>query len=181
MLINSIFIWIYLMGYRFIAGDELGYKDLGIYLGCAAIAAGIISGYEQVITGIYLPIFYKNVDKNIDAWLIYSKRIISSSIPVCLFLILNGEFLSRYILAPDYHKYFEFIQLCAAAEILRVILSTFAYKFQGENKTSQMILPNIFLALTCNFIIFFKIADYGASIIPLSMIITSSVVLIMYW
>jgi O-antigen/teichoic acid export membrane protein len=82
MLINSVFTWIYLMGYRYIAGDELGYMDLGIYLGCAAIAAGIISGYEQVVTSIYLPIFYKNIDKNSDAWLLYSKKIISRCIPV---------------------------------------------------------------------------------------------------
>jgi O-antigen/teichoic acid export membrane protein len=181
MLINSVFTWIYLMGYRYIAGDELGYMDLGIYLGCAAIAAGIISGYEQVVTSIYLPIFYKNIDKNSDAWLLYSKKIISSCIPVCLFVILNSELISKYILPAEYHKYFLFIQLCAVAETLRVILSTFGYKFQGENKTYQMIIPNIALALVCNLIIFYKIGDYGTGVIPFSMILSSVFILIIYW
>ena len=181
MLINSVFTWIYLMGYRYIAGDELGYMDLGIYLGCAAIAAGIISGYEQVVTSIYLPKFYENIDKNSDAWLIYSKKIISSCIPVCLFVILNSELISKYILPADYHKYFLFIQLCAVAETLRVILSTFGYKFQGENKTYKMIIPNIALALICNLIIFYKIGDYGAGVIPFSMILSSLFILLIYW
>ncbi len=181
MLINSIFTWLYLMGYRYIAGDELGFGDLGIYLGCAAITAGIISGYEQVVTGIYLPIFYKSIDKNNDAWLMYAKKIISSCIPVCLFVMLSSELISRYLLPADYHKYFEFIQLCAVAETLRVVLSTFSYKFQGENKTYLMIIPNIALALVCNLIIFYKIGEYGAGVIPFSMILSSTFILIFYW
>ena len=180
MLINSIFTWIYLMGYRYITGDELGYRDLGLYMGCAAIAAGIISGYEQVVTGIYLPIFYKNVDKNSDAWIIYSKKIVSSCIPVCLFIILNSELVSRYILPNEYHKYFQFIQYCAVAETLRVILSTFSYKFQGDNKTHLMIFPNIILATLCNVIIFYNIREYGAIIIPIGMILSSALILFAY-
>jgi O-antigen/teichoic acid export membrane protein len=181
MLINSIFTWIYLMGYRYITGDELGYEELGLYLGCATIAAGIISGYEQVVTGIYLPKFYRNIDKNSDAWLIYSKKIISSCIPVCLFIILNSEFISRYLLPTEFHKYFQFIQLCAIAETLRVVLSTFSYKFQGENKTYLMIIPNILLALFCNLIIFYNIREYGVVIIPFSMILASISILTIYF
>ena len=81
----------------------------------------------------------------------------------------------------DYHKYFLFIQLCAVAETLRVILSTFGYKFQGENKTYKMIIPNIALALICNLIIFYKIGDYGAGVIPFSMILSSLFILLIYW
>lgn len=181
MLINSIFIWIYLMGYRYIAGDELGYEDLGIYLGCAAIAAGIISGYEQVVTGIYLPIFYKNIDKDRNAWITFSKKIISSCIPVCIFVVLNSETMSRYLLPADYHKYFEFIQLCAVAETMRVVLSAFSYKFQGENRAYLMIIPNITLALLCNLIIFYKVGEYGPEVIPLSMILSSAFIFIFYF
>ena len=180
MLINSIFTWIYLMGYRYIAGDELGYQDLGIYMGCAAIAVGIVSGFEQVVTGMYLPTFYKNVEKSSDAWLIYSKKIISSSIPVCLFIVINSELISQYVLPAEYQKHFVFIQYCAVAETLRVILSTFGYKLQGDNKTYLMIIPSILLALISNLIIFNNITEYGAKIIPLGMISSGILVLMLY-
>jgi O-antigen/teichoic acid export membrane protein len=180
MLINSIFTWIYLMGYRYIAGDELGYTELGIYMGCAAIAVGIISGFEQVVTGMYLPTFYKNVDNSSDAWLIYSKKIISSSIPVCLFIVINSELISRYVLPEEYQKHFVFIQYCAVAETFRVILSTFGYKLQGENKTYLMIIPSVLLALITNLIIFLNITEYGAIIIPIGMISSGILVLMLY-
>ena len=178
--ISSIFTWLYLMGYRFIAEDQLGYGGLGVYLACAAIPSGIISAYEQVTTGVFLPKLYRNIELSKDAWLMYAKKIAATSVPVCFFIIFNSEILAKYLLSEEYRGAYKFIQYCAVAEVIRVLISTFGYKFHGDASTHLMIAPSIFLAIAANALTFSYIDNYGAFIIPLAMIISGSFVLIIY-
>ena len=178
--ISSIFTWLYLMGYRFIAEDKLGYGGLGVYLACAAIPSGIISAYEQVTTGVFLPKLYRNIEQRKDAWQMYAKKIAATSVPVCFFIIFNSEILAKYLLSEEYRGAYKFIQYCAVAEVIRVLISTFGYKFHGDASTHLMIAPSIFLAIAANVITYKYIDNYGAFIIPLAMIISGSFVLIIY-
>jgi O-antigen/teichoic acid export membrane protein len=178
--ISSVFTWLYLMGYRFIAEDKLGYGALGIYLACAAIPSGIVSAYEQVVSGIYLPKLFRNIDQAKDAWQIYAKKIATTSVPVCLFIIFNSEILARYILPEEYSGAYKFIQYCAIAETMRVMISTFGYKFHGDTRTYLLIVPSILLALIANIIIFLFIDTYGATAIPIAMFFSGTLVVLIY-
>jgi O-antigen/teichoic acid export membrane protein len=178
--ISSVFTWLYLMGYRFIAEDKLGYGALGIYLACAAIPSGIVSAYEQVVSGIYLPKLFRNIDLANDAWQIYAKKIATTSVPVCLFIIFNSEILARYILPEEYSDAYKFIQYCAIAETMRVMISTFGYKFHGDTRTYLLIVPSILLALISNIIIFLFIDTYGATAIPIAMFCSGTLVVLIY-
>jgi O-antigen/teichoic acid export membrane protein len=180
VLVGSIFTWGYLMGYRYIAESQIGYESLGIYMACVMIATGIISAYEQVLSGVYIAKFYREVDANPNAWISYAKKMITTSVPVCGFVIASCEIISKYILSAQYDGYFVFIQICAVSEMLRVIISTLGYKFHGEKRTQITVIPSIILCLLSNFLIYLYIEIYGAIFIPIAMTIASVVVVAIY-
>ena len=180
ILVSSIFTWGYLMGYRYIAESQIGYKSLGIYMACVMIATGIISAYEQVVSGVYIAKFYREVDTNPNAWISYAKKMITTSVPVCAFIIASSEVISRIVLSAQYEGYFTFIQICAISEMFRVIVSTLGYKFHGDKRTQTTVIPSIILCTLSNALIYLYVEKYGAIFIPISMTLASVVVVAMY-
>jgi len=177
--ISSGFTWLYLMGYRFIAEEQIGYESLGIYLAAAAIATGIISAYEQVITGILLPKLYNSLE-NENSWPEYAKTIFTTSTPVCIFIIFNSEIIAGFVFPEEYKDASIIMQYCAIAEIMRVAVSTIAYYFHGNEKTHHTIMPSILLAIISNIIIYQNISEKGSLIIPTAMIFSSLAVITFY-
>lgn len=180
ILVSSIFTWGYLMGYRYIAESQIGYESLGVYMACVMIATGIISSYEQVVSGVYIAKFYREVDINPDAWFIYAKKMITTSVPVCAFVIFSCEIIAKNILAAQYNSFFIFIQVCAVSEMFRVIISTFGYKYHGNRKTQANIIPSLILCSLSNLLIYLYVKEYGAIFIPISMTISSIIVVSAY-
>ena len=180
ILVGSIFTWGYLMGYRYIAESQIGYKSLGIYMACAMIATGVISAYEQVISGVYIAKFYREVDTNPNAWISYAKKMITTSVPVCAFIIASSEMISKIVLSAQYEGYFTFIQICAISEMFRVIVSTLGYKFHGDKRTQITVIPSIILCTLSNALIYLYVERYGAIFIPIAMTIASVIVVATY-
>jgi O-antigen/teichoic acid export membrane protein len=180
ILVGSIFTWGYLMGYRYIAESQIGYNSLGIYLACVMIATGIISAYEQVVSGIYIAKFYRDVDTNPNAWISYAKKMITTSVPVCAFVIASCEIISKNVLSAQYSDYFIFIQICAISEMFRVIISTLGYKYHGDKRTQITVIPSFLLCTLSNVLIYLYVEKYGAIFIPIAMTASSVVVVAIY-
>jgi O-antigen/teichoic acid export membrane protein len=180
ILVSSIFTWGYLMGYRYIAESEIGYKSLGIYMACIMIATGIMSAYEQVVSGVYIAKFYREIDTKPNAWISYAKKMITTSVPVCAFVIATCEIISKNVLSAQYDGYFIVIQICAISEMFRVIISTLGYKYHGEKKTQITIAPSIILCTLSNVLIYLYVEIYGMIFIPIAMTIASIVVVALY-
>ena len=160
ILVGSIFTWGYLMGYRYIAESQIGYKSLGIYLACVMIATGIITAYEQVVSGVYLAKFYRDVDANSNAWNIYARKMITTSVPVCAFVITSCEIISKNVLSDQYSDHFIFIQICAISEMFRVIISTLGYKYHGDKRTQITVIPSFILCTLSNVLIYLYVEKY---------------------
>ena len=180
VLLSSIFTWGYLMGYRYIAEGQIGYESLGVYMACVMIATGIISAYEQVVSGVYMARFYREADTNPNAWINYAKKMITTSVPVCAFVISSCEIISKNVLSAQYDGYFVFIQICAIAEMFRVIISTLGNKYHGNKRTQVTVLPSIILCTLSNVLIYLYVEKYGAVFIPISMTLASVVVVAAY-
>lgn len=180
ILVGSVFTWGYLMGYRYIAESQIGYRSLGIYMACVMIATGIISAYEQVVSGVYIAKFYREADTNPDAWISYAQKMIATSVPVCAFVIASCEIISKNVLSAEYSGYFIFIQICAISEMFRVIISTLGYKFHGDKRTQITVIPSVILCTLSNVLIYLYVEKYGAICIPIAMTVASIVVVTIY-
>lgn len=164
--------WVQAQSYRFILENELGLGALGLFVAGYSISAGIIAGFESVLTTYFQPRLYREANSNhqIDqakAWQRYANAVIPSLILTVALLVALAPELTRLLLGSNFQASSDFVIWGACAEAARVLASVYALIAHVHMRTRWLVLPNLvggLLSLTLCGILIPSLGTYGAGI-----------------
>lgn len=138
--------WVQLQGYRYIMESHLGMAQLGLFVAGYSISAGMIAGFESILTAYFQPRLYRDANKGhpaeqAQAWRRYASAIIPSLIlTVALIVLLAPEF-TRILLGERFQGAASFVVWGALAEAARVMAGVYSLIAHVYMRTRWLILP----------------------------------------
>ena len=161
------FNWLQTQGYRFFAADSLGLGALGLFVAGYGISAGLLAGFEAVLTTYLQPRFYKSVSNNNTttqslAWNKYARAILPSLVLVTFILIGLAEELTRFMVGPAYQSSSQFVVWGVLAEGARIVAGVYGMSAHAKMKTRLLLLPNFLGAIICSALILVLAPKLGA-------------------
>ncbi len=145
--------WLQGQGYRYLMEGQLGLTQLGLFVAGYGISAGMIAGFESVLTTYFQPRLYRDVsieqhpDKKAQAWQRYASAVIPSLILTILFIIILAPELTSIFLGEKFRSAADFIIWGAIAEAARVLIGVYSLIAHVFMRTRWLIIPNIIGAL----------------------------------
>lgn len=139
--------WLQSQSYRFFMGDALGLAQLGLFVAGYGISAGLIAGFEAVLTTYFQPLFYRRVGSGDgavqgEAWSAYAAAILPSAVLFGLFLAAAAPDLVRLLLAPQYASAAQYVLWGALAETARLATGVYGLVAHAKMNTRLLLLPN---------------------------------------
>lgn len=138
--------WVQLQGYRYIMESHLGMAQLGLFVAGYSISAGMIAGFESILTTYFQPRLYRDANKGhpaeqAQAWRRYASAVIPSQIlTVALIVLLAPEF-TRLLLGERFQGAASFVVWGAMAEAARVLTGVYSLIAHVFMRTRWLILP----------------------------------------
>lgn len=145
--------WVQGQGYRYILESHLGLAQLGLFFTGYGISAGMISGFESVLTTYFQPRLYRDVSSDnpemlAQAWQRYAAAVIPSLlITIALIIILAPE-LTRLFLGVKFQAAADFVMWGALAEAARVLTGIYSLIAHVYMRTRWLIVPGLIGATT---------------------------------
>jgi O-antigen/teichoic acid export membrane protein len=139
--------WVQLQAYRYIMEINLGVAQLGLFVAGYSISAGLIAGFESILTTYFQPRLYKDVntgDINAQrqAWKNYATVVIPSLLlTVALIMLLSRE-LTALLLGTQFKDAAVFVLWGAIAEAARVLSGVYSLIAHVRMQTRWLILPS---------------------------------------
>lgn len=159
--------WIQSQGYRYFIEADLGLDQLGLFVAGYGLSAGMIAGFESVLTTYFQPRLYRdansdNTAERSRAWKQYAVAIVPSLfITVALITLLAPE-LVRIILGENFQSAAEYVVWGAFAEAARVMVGIYSLNAHVHMKTRSLVIPNLIGALLSLSMCFLLIPMFGA-------------------
>lgn len=140
--------WVQMQGYRYIMVEELGLAEVGLFVAGYVLSAGIMAGFESILTTYFQPRLYrdsntKDIDKRIQAWRYYAAAVIPSLILTMAIIVATAPELTILFLGASFHSTSQFVVWGALAEAGRVLASVYALIAHVQMRTLSLIIPNI--------------------------------------
>lgn len=138
--------WVQLQGYRYIMESHLGMAQLGLFVAGYSISAGMIAGFESILTAYFQPRLYRDANKShpaeqAQAWRRYASAVIPSLIlTVALIVLLAPEF-TRILLGERFQGAASFVVWGALAEAARVLVGVYSLIAHVYMRTRWLIVP----------------------------------------
>jgi O-antigen/teichoic acid export membrane protein len=138
--------WVQLQGYRYIMESHLGMAQLGLFVAGYSISAGMIAGFESILTAYFQPRLYRDANKDhpaeqAQAWRRYASAVIPSLIlTVALIVLLAPEF-TRILLGERFQGAASFVVWGALAEAARVLAGVYSLIAHVYMRTRWLIVP----------------------------------------
>jgi O-antigen/teichoic acid export membrane protein len=159
--------WLQAQGYRYLMVDELGLADVGLFVVGYSLSAGIISGFESILTTYFQPKLYRDantssIEQMIQAWRTYAHAVIPSLILTIALIVALAPELVRLFLGERFHTAAQFVVWGAVAEAARVFGSVYALIAHVHMRTHNLIIPNIVGAVVSLALCFFLMPFVGA-------------------
>ena len=145
--------WLQGQGYRYLMEEQLGLTQLGLFVAGYGISAGMIAGFESVLTTYFQPRLYrdvsieKNHDKNVQAWQWYAAAVMPSLILTIVFIIILAPELTAVFLGEDFRSAADFLIWGAIAEAARILIGVYALIAHIFMRTRWLVIPNLIGAL----------------------------------
>lgn len=144
--------WIQAQSYRFLIGNTQGLTELGLFVAGYGLSAGLMAGFESVLTTYFQPQFYRKVssenrDVQVQAWASYAGAIVPAIVLLVCFIMVMAPDLTRILLGPRYHTSGRFVGWGAMAEAFRVIAGVYTLAAHASMKTRLLLIPNLLGAL----------------------------------
>lgn len=141
--------WIQAQGYRFILENQMGLGQLGLFVAGYSISAGIMAGFESVLTTYFQPRLYRDVSSNhqtqqTQAWQRYATAVIPSLLLTVALLIALAPELTRVLLGTNFQSSSDFVMWGACAEATRVLINVYALIAHVHMRTKWLVIPNLF-------------------------------------
>src|ERR1039457_6745197 len=101
--------WVQGQGYRYVMESNLGLTQLGLFVAGYGISAGIIAGFESLITGYFQPKLYHDASKGSSsvqkmAWQKYASAVIPSMLMTAGFVAITAPELARMLLGTQFQS-----------------------------------------------------------------------------
>lgn len=138
--------WVQGQGYRYILESELGLAQLGLFVAGYSISAGLIAGFESVLTTYFQPRLYQDAnkgrpDEQAKAWRNYASAVIPSLILTVMLIMLLAPELTRLFLGERFQAAADFVLWGALAEAARVLTGVYSLIAHVFMRTRWLVLP----------------------------------------
>lgn len=175
--------WAQAQGYRFFVMDSIGLAGLGLFVVGYGISAGLMAGFESVLTTFFQPKFYKGVNSASAAnaslaWRNYAGAMLPSLILVMLLLAGLAPELTKLLVGPDYQSASQYVVWGVLAEGARVAAGVYSMSAHGKMDTRALMLPNLIGALVCIGLIAAFVPLHGAHGVGLARAASGMVVVV---
>lgn len=155
IIVGHFLIWFLTDGFRFIAEYKFSSDNLGILILGLVVASQIFAVIENVLSQLLYPIYLKNIsnktfEKRSEAFNVYLNRLIPIILFIAIFISLSSyEVLTVLVDSSKINNELIIIfQIGLWIEFLRISINTFKYITISEYKTSKIIIPFSFGAIT---------------------------------
>lgn len=140
--------WVQTQSYRYLMVDDLGLAQIGLFVAGYALSAGIIAGFESVLTTYFQPRLYRdanaiNPQSRTDAWRRYADAVVPSLVLTVGLLIAMAPDLTRLLLGERFQDAASFVIWGAFAEAGRVLASVYSLIAHVHMRTRWLIWPNV--------------------------------------
>ena len=144
--------WVQGQGYRYLMEGQLGLASLGLFVAGYGISAGIIAGFESVLTTYFQPRLYRDVstdhpDRQAQAWQRYAAAVIPSLLLTVALVVILAPELTRLFLGNNFQAAVDFVVWGALAEAARVLIGTYSLIAHVHMQTRWLILPSLIGAI----------------------------------
>jgi O-antigen/teichoic acid export membrane protein len=160
--------WVQGQGYRYLMEGQLGLAQLGLFVAGYGISAGMIAGFESVLTTYFQPRLYRDVsisqhpDKHAQAWQRYAAAVIPSLVLTVAFIVMLAPELTKLFLGEDFQTAANFVIWGALAEAARVLMGVYSLIAHVYMRTRWLIIPNLVGALLSILLCALLIPGFGA-------------------
>lgn len=160
--------WVQAQGYRYIMESQLGLMQLGLFVAGYGISAGLISGFESILTTYYQPRLYRDVSsgsavEQVKAWQLYASSVIPSLMLTVAFIMMLAPELTRLFLGERFQSAADYLIWGGLAEAARVLIGVYSLIAHVFMRTSWLIIPNIIGAALSIILCALLIPEYGAA------------------
>lgn len=144
--------WVQGQGYRYIMEAQLGVAQLGLFVAGYSISAGMIAGFESILTTYFQPRLYRDVNmddpaKQAQAWQNYAAAVIPSLLLTVAFIAMLAPELTRLFLGGNFQSAANFVIWGALAEAARVLMGVYSLIAHVYMRTRWLIIPGLVGAL----------------------------------
>lgn len=144
--------WIQGQGYRYLLEGQLGLAELGLFVAGYGISAGMIAGFESVLTAYFQPRLYQSASsehpaQQAQAWQLYAAAVIPSLLLTVALIVLLAPELTRIFLGEHFQLAAKFVIWGALAEAARVLIGVYSLVAHLYMQTRWLIYPNLIGAL----------------------------------
>lgn len=176
--------WLQGQGYRYLIGGQLGLAELGLFVAGYGISAGVIAGFESILTTFFQPRLYRDANKNhpvtqAESWRRYAVAIIPPLILTSSFIVILAPELTRIFLGDDFQAAMEYVVWGALAEMARVLMGIYSLIAHVFMRTTWLILPNLIGAVVSIALCLYLIPVAGAVGVGLGLATSGFVVVVM--
>jgi O-antigen/teichoic acid export membrane protein len=138
--------WVQGQGYRYLLEGQLGLESLGLFVTGYGISAGMIAGFESVLTTYFQPRLYQQVSANLpgmqaEAWQRYAAAVIPSLILTVALIVMLAPELTRIFLGENFQSAAQYIVWGALAEAARVLMGVYSLIAHVHMRTRWLIFP----------------------------------------
>jgi O-antigen/teichoic acid export membrane protein len=139
--------WVQSQGYRYIMETYLGMAQLGLFVAGYGVSAGIIAGFEAILTAYFQPRLYRDANKNqtaelAQAWGRYARAVVPSLILTVAMIVLLAPEFTRILLGQQFQGAVSFVVWGALAEATRVLTGVYSLSAHVNMQTRWLIVPN---------------------------------------
>lgn len=160
--------WVQGQGYRYLLEGQLGLAQLGLFVAGYGISAGMIAGFESVLTTYFQPRLYRDVSMNhpvkqAQAWQRYAAAVIPSLLLTVALIVMLAPELTRLFLGENFQTAADFVIWGALAEAARVLMGVYSLIAHVYMRTRWLILPGLIGAILAIILCALLIPGFGAA------------------
>ena len=146
------FAWLQSQAYRYQLMSSVGLAQLGLFVAGFGISAGLIAGFDSMVTTYFGPIFYRRLSNMPDkyhglAWQHYANSVIPPLVLTGFLIIALAPQLTKILLGPLYQDSGIYIVWGALAEVARTATGVYGLGAHARMNTRLLIVPNLLGAI----------------------------------
>ena len=179
--------WVQGQGYRYLIEGQLGLAQLGLFVAGYGISAGMIMGFESVLTTYFQPRLYRDVnsahpEKQAMAWQRYAAAVIPSLVLTVALVVILAPELTRLFLGENFQSAAKFVVWGALAEAARVLTGIYSLIAHVHMRTRWLIVPSVVGAVLAITLCVLLIPAFGAAGAGIALVFSGyAVVVVMHF
>lgn len=175
--------WVQFQSYRFVIGNFVSLKFLGLFFAGYTASGGIMAAFEATATQFFGPYFYKHVqyadpDQRHDAWCAYISILYPLMLVVITVAITLSSSLAHVLLSKQFASAGPYIAVGAIVEGIRVLANTYALAAQASKRTTILLLPYSIGGGSVAFVLVGGVSIFGRIAVAPAMVLSALLFLI---